>query len=618
MASLALKNPELGHDADNELQLATDDNDPTSVRPLRRRGQHDPAVQMVQCLDGFETDQAYRIARRAVGTAANDVKRRLITRETSGLLCAFADMQKRTDVAAFALTLLRDAVDRDSGHADLQNALGRAYTSLGALESSAPHLNEAIKAYDTALKLTENPAFRTRVTINKAIALWQLASLEELSSTSLLTEAEKLLRRTFEDMPDADSLTARLDMLRARESLGNVLLSQDRLTEALTCFEADDGRELPAAARARMLNNLGAYYEKKYGEDTQQTHWIDQAVEAYEAALALLSKEDMPLEWSRTQLNRGAALTQKAAAFADNRDLLEDAILALKKAREVCSDSIAPALRVQINIRLGDAFAILSIIETNIILQRDAVGFYDEALSKADKTITVEICDKIARLSLYFNRLHLNRLMDRLAGILSSLQSVVGSYGITRDEWPDISARISEQLSGQGAETGPAGAAEAPDQARPATVVEAVELAPQPGNRAVPPMPTTDELRAAGKLYSQAHAAAEAEGRKYNIIDHLLAVWTPWIEAGELTRPILYQGSGSEYGDRSAYKALATWLSKEGHDLKAALGHEIPSKSDIVSRRIAEFATLPSRERPAHVDWVLQKRRANDPKKGVR
>ncbi len=116
---------------------------------------------------------------------------------------------------------------------------------------------------------------------------------------------------------------------------------------------------------------------------------------------------------------------------------------------------------------------------------------------------------------------------------------------------------------------------------------ELATIAPAQAN--VPPMPTHEELERDGKLYSQRFAAAEKAGRKYNIIDHLKDVWMPWIETGELTRPILYQRSGSAYGDRSAYHALANWLKKDGNDLKEALGgFDIPNRSVVARSGITE------------------------------
>jgi hypothetical protein len=132
------------------------------------------------------------------------------------------------------------------------------------------------------------------------------------------------------------------------------------------------------------------------------------------------------------------------------------------------------------------------------------------------------------------------------------------------------------------------------------------------------PMPTKEELEREHKLYSQARAVAEGErdalpaaiaaaiataeteGRRYTIIDHLRAVWMPWIEAGELTRPALL------HSDQSAYKALAVWCGKPSNDLKVALGREIPSKSDLINSIAAQIDEVG--KRPAHVSWVLRDR----------
>lgn len=105
----------------------------------------------------------------------------------------------------------------------------------------------------------------------------------------------------------------------------------------------------------------------------------------------------------------------------------------------------------------------------------------------------------------------------------------------------------------------------------------------------VPPMPTTEELARDGKLYSQAYHAAEQAGKPYDIITHLRTVWMPWIEAGVLTRPALFKRQDSPHGDQSAYKALATWLAKDGNDLKVALGgFDIPDRSVVARKHLPE------------------------------
>ena len=111
------------------------------------------------------------------------------------------------------------------------------------------------------------------------------------------------------------------------------------------------------------------------------------------------------------------------------------------------------------------------------------------------------------------------------------------------------------------------------------------------------PMPTTDELEAKGKLYSQARLANPST----NIVEHLKDVWMPFIERGTLTRPELRSR------DMSSYKALSQWLYRGG-DLEKALGHGIPGKSEVINSYIAAVASLPPKERPIGVKWVLDKR----------
>lgn len=102
----------------------------------------------------------------------------------------------------------------------------------------------------------------------------------------------------------------------------------------------------------------------------------------------------------------------------------------------------------------------------------------------------------------------------------------------------------------------------------------------------VPPLPTEDELRATGDLYSQAVARANAEGHSITIIDHLRRVWMPWIEAGVVSKPELLNR------DHSTYHALQRWTRKHGSDLASKLGYDIPSKSAMLERSLGEVERL--------------------------
>ncbi len=119
---------------------------------------------------------------------------------------------------------------------------------------------------------------------------------------------------------------------------------------------------------------------------------------------------------------------------------------------------------------------------------------------------------------------------------------------------------------------------------------------------------TTDYLSENNKLYSQALARAKSQGRDYNIIIHLCAVWGEFIKRGLLTRPLLYQGKGSKYGDRSAYDALANWLKRDENDLRKSLNealecdgsYDIPDRSSVArqsSRLTPEQLKEAGRER---------------------
>lgn len=575
----------------------------------RRRARHDPILRSAARLELRDLTGAYHLLREGLREAPDDTHRRGIARDGGAILCAFADLLARADAAHFAVDFLREAVTAAPDAADLRNALGRACVSLGALEASRDYFGEALAAYETALTISAadqtqgGVAFRSRVTINKAIALWQRAELHKgASADAMLSEAADLLRRVMNASPGGNALVARIDSFRAHETLGNILVKEGGIAEALTHLSIARDAASTAVDRARILNNIGAAHSGH--------HQIDLALEAYSAAIDLLTRDKTPVEWSRTQRNRGDALRMKSRN--EDRPLLEEAISVLEEAREVCTPTLSRSLRSLINISLGDAVGVLSIVNSDSVLRDNALYYYDIATSDADDIRRSEIERRRANISESFEAAARQRaIMDRRANILSSVRAALHAHQATPDEWADVSAQISREFAD--ASLGPSG-----NPGEPSTWVQRVEGTSPPRQAPPPqtvlPMPTTEDLRREGKLYSQAFATAKKAGRKYDIIDHLKTVWMPWIEAGKLSRPMLDQrgdraNDDQSVGDRSAYKALDEWCRREGNDLKQALGYDIPSKQDLVDRRAAEAAALPPGDRPAKIGWAEGKRR---------
>jgi hypothetical protein len=96
-------------------------------------------------------------------------------------------------------------------------------------------------------------------------------------------------------------------------------------------------------------------------------------------------------------------------------------------------------------------------------------------------------------------------------------------------------------------------------------------------SKAMPPMPTYEELKAQGLLYKQLHPRYEHGNQ---IVKHLFDHWWTWIEAGMLTQPELRKR------DPEAYRRLYSLISNlrlTGQTLKDVLaGYDIPGKSQLV------------------------------------
>lgn len=111
------------------------------------------------------------------------------------------------------------------------------------------------------------------------------------------------------------------------------------------------------------------------------------------------------------------------------------------------------------------------------------------------------------------------------------------------------------------------------------------------------PVPSKQALKDAGLLYEQ----MRAKDRHWDIVQHLKSPkgLGPWLQSGQLTRPILYRS------DPQAYRALAAWLARPGNDPVAVFGTPIPTRKEVTDR-IA--ATTEPNELPENVRWALKMR----------
>ena len=228
----------------------------------------------------FELDSAAELFAEAVDMApANDHE----ARWRSGMRHAEALVRKgevRRDVAAFreATRVYEGALklvpreEPGGPWAATQLSLGAALTRIGQMEDGTLKLKEAVAAFNKALPLLPRQSEARRW----ALAHMQLGHArsaigEREASPQAFVEAADSYRQALQELSAAG---APLDWALTKAGLGNALLGQD---ERLTSAEA----------RPALLGEAG---------------------EAFQAALTILSPEQIPAEWADAQLNLGNAL----------------------------------------------------------------------------------------------------------------------------------------------------------------------------------------------------------------------------------------------------------------------------------------------------------------------
>jgi tetratricopeptide (TPR) repeat protein len=139
------------------------------------------------------------------------------------------------------------------------------------------------------------------------------------------------------------------EQARAYYNLGHALLSledndPETLGAALQCFEAAAERFSPTAERlewVRSQNNLGAALARRDGG--QGGRDLQQAVDAYRAALGVVDRGAEAYDWALLQCNLGQA-------HAD----LSQAVAALEAALDVWTPDTAPREWARAQVALGN------------------------------------------------------------------------------------------------------------------------------------------------------------------------------------------------------------------------------------------------------------------------
>ena len=210
--------------------------------------------------------------------------------------------------------------------AKTQINLGNALLTLGERESGTARLEQAVAAYRAALE----ERTRERVPLDWAMTQNNLGTAlqtlgERESGTARLEQAVAAYRaaleeRTRERVP--------LDWATTQNNLGTRAPGPRRTRERHGAAGAGGGGLPrgaggvdPRAGAARLgedPENLGTALQA-LGERESGTARLEEAVAAYRAALEERTRERVPLDWAKTQINLGNALRPSANARAARR-----------------------------------------------------------------------------------------------------------------------------------------------------------------------------------------------------------------------------------------------------------------------------------------------------------
>ena len=218
-------------------------------------------------------------------------------------------------VRKVAAMLKGGVVDDDDQRASLHVPLGNALHTLGERESVSDRLEQAVAAYEAALRIytRERAPLQWATTQNNLGNTLQTLGERE-SGTARLERAvvtyEAALQVHTRERAPLQWATMQNNLGIALQTLGERESGPTRLEQAVTAYEAalqERTRERVPLDWATTQNNLGTALAV-LGRRENGTARLERAVAAYEAALQEYTRERVPLAWATTQNNLGNAL----------------------------------------------------------------------------------------------------------------------------------------------------------------------------------------------------------------------------------------------------------------------------------------------------------------------
>jgi tetratricopeptide (TPR) repeat protein len=165
--------------------------------------------------------------------------------------------------------------------------------------------------------------------------------------------------------------------LGARES------ESARLEEAVEAFQAaltEWTREGATLDWAQAINDLGIA-NLRLGERESGTNHVDEAIADFHAALEVRTRERVPFDWAQTQTNLGIALTMLGKRDSRMTQLI-DAVGAFRMALDVYTRDRLPLKWAMTQNGLGNSLVSLGELESGTTSLEEAVAAYKLALEE--------------------------------------------------------------------------------------------------------------------------------------------------------------------------------------------------------------------------------------------
>jgi CHAT domain-containing protein/signal recognition particle subunit SEC65 len=253
----------------------------------------------------------------------------------------------------------REAYPQD--WATTQQNLGGAYTER-IKEDKADNIENAIKALRAALQIHSREAYPqdwASTQVNLGGAYWRRINGDKAENIENAIKAFQAALEVY--TPEADPQK----WAKTQNNLGLAYTDRikgdkaENLENAIATFHAAlqvaHTREALPFNWAMTQHNLGNAYARINEVKPREAHYIENAIEAYKAALQVRTREAFPEYWAMTQISLGGAYWSRRIK-GDPAENVENAIKAYHAALEVYTHQAFPQQWAMTQSNLGAAY----------------------------------------------------------------------------------------------------------------------------------------------------------------------------------------------------------------------------------------------------------------------